>query len=396
MSQPFVLVHIVTKLELGGAQLATLHQVQHTTFGVRPRHLLFGPGGMLDAAAAAMPGVRCWPIEALSGPLSLTRDSRAVWQLTQALRVIEKAHPGCPLLVHTHSSKAGILGRWAAWAVGAACIVHTIHGFGYQRHMSRGLFASLWAAERLTAMVTDGFTADSEANVARGRHEGLLTDKPCAVVHCGVDVAAYAPGPAPAGLKAALGIAPQDAVVLGVACLKPQKNPLSFVRVAQQVVRQRPHTSFILAGDGVLRPVVMAAIETAGIAGKCRLLGWRRDIAELLRVSDVVLHTSLWEGLPQVFAQAMACARPIVASCVDGAPEAIEVGVTGFLRSPQDAAGMAEDVCLLLADPGRAQAMGQAGLRRAQRFSQGRMLADLRAFYVASTAKPPTLRRLWA
>jgi glycosyltransferase involved in cell wall biosynthesis len=182
-----------------------------------------------------------------------------------------------------------------------------------------------------------------------------------------------------------LGIDPADAVVLTVACLKPQKDPLSWVRVAQRVVQQRPQTSFILAGDGVMRPAVTAAIAAANLSQKCRLLGWRSDIAQLLRLCDVVLHTSLWEGLPQVFAQAMACARPVVATCVDGAPEAIEAGVTGLLRQAGDVAGLAEDVAFLLANPGYAQAMGQASQSRAERFSQERMLLDLQQFYADLT-----------
>lgn len=381
MATDFVLVHIVTRLELGGAQLATLYQVQHTQFGVRPRHLIFGPGGMLDDVARALADVRCWPVCSLQNPLRPARDLKAVRELVGVLKAIQKMHPGRMLVVHTHSSKAGILGRWAARFVGAACIVHTIHGFGHHRHMSKVLFAGLWAAEQATACITSGFTADSQANLERGQKEGLLGDRPRCVVRCGIDVSAFAAAQASLGLKERLGIDAADAVVLGVACLKPQKDPLTWVEVARRVLLQRPQTTFLLAGDGVLRPQVAAAIAQARIAAKCRLLGWRHDVAALMNLCDVVLHTSLWEGLPQVFAQAMACARPVVATCVDGAPEAIETGVTGLLRPAQDAAGLSADVLRLLIDPDFARSLGRAAASRVEQFSQTRMLRDLEAFY---------------
>ncbi|RYF05829.1 MAG: hypothetical protein EOO40_09955, partial [Deltaproteobacteria bacterium] len=172
MKNPYVLVHIVTKLELGGAQLATLHQVTHSTFGARGRHLVFGPGGMLDGEAHRIVGVTAWPIAALTGPLYASRDAVALFAMVRCLRRIGLQHPGCKLLVHTHSSKAGILGRWAAFFAGAACVVHTIHGFGHQPSMPKALYYALWAAEKAAAPITSGFTADSQANLDRGCAEG--------------------------------------------------------------------------------------------------------------------------------------------------------------------------------------------------------------------------------
>lgn len=390
MTNPYVLVHIVTKLELGGAQLATLHQVTHSAFGARGRHLVFGPGGMLDAEAHKIPGVTAWPIAALTGPLHAARDAAAIFAIVKCLRRIRLRHAGCKLLVHTHSSKAGILGRGAALVAGAECLVHTIHGFGHQPSMPKALFYALWAAEKVAAPITSGFTADSQANLDRGWAEGLLGQKPAAVVRCGIDLTAFSPGAPPSGLRRALGLTPQSPIVLTVACLKPQKDPLTWVEVAARVVAVRPNAVFLLAGDGVLKPAVVQAIEARGLAAHCRLLGWRHDVLDLMRLSDLVLHTSLWEGLPQVFAQAMACAKPIVATCVDGAPEAIQAGVTGLLRPPKDAAGLAADVRTLLDDPKAAKAMGQAAQPRANAFSQAHMCADLDRFYRKLTGLAPS------
>ncbi|RYF03625.1 MAG: hypothetical protein EOO40_12020 [Deltaproteobacteria bacterium] len=278
----YVLVHVITKLELGGAQLATLHQVRHSQFAPGPHHLVYGPGGLLDPTLAEAGGaIVGWPVPAMANPLRPWRDARAVVGIARALRRIAAAHPGRKLLVHTHSSKAGVLGRIAAHHVGAACIVHSIHGFGHHRTMPGPLFAALWAAERLAARLTTGFTADAAANLNRAAAEGLLGSKPQCVVRCGIDLHAFTPGPASAALRTALKLAPGAPVVLTVACLKPQKDPMTWVRVAQRVLSRRPDVVFIMAGDGVLRPRVAAALRAAGIAGQCYLLGWRRDIADL-------------------------------------------------------------------------------------------------------------------
>jgi glycosyltransferase involved in cell wall biosynthesis len=382
----YVLVHVITKLELGGAQLATLYQVRHSQFAKGPHHLVYGPGGLLDSTLAEADGaIVGWPVPALANPLRPWRDARAVAGITRALRRIAGAHPGRKLLVHTHSSKAGILGRIAAHHVGAACIVHSIHGFGHHRAMPRPLFAALWAAERLASGLTTGFTADAAANLKRAAVEGLLGNKPRCVVRCGIDLNTFTPGPASAALRKELRLVSGAPFVLTVACLKPQKDPLTWVRVAQRVLTRRPDAVFAMAGDGVLRPQVAAALSAAGIADQCHLLGWRHDIADLLRLADIVLHTSRWEGLPQVFAQAMAIGRPIVATAVDGAPEAIVAGVSGFLRPPGDAAGLATDTLRLLGDSDMSRRYGAAGRQHSAQFAQTQMVADLDAFYARMT-----------
>jgi glycosyltransferase involved in cell wall biosynthesis len=385
-----ILVHVITKLELGGAQLATLHEVAHSRIAPAPRYLVFGSGGLLDAEARALPGVQCREAPSLGRAIDPVSDLRAVWELQRILRDLRTAHPGRPLLVHTHSSKAGIVGRWAARWAGAACIVHTIHGFGHQPGMRRPTFAALWLAERATARITDGFTADSEANLVRGRRERLLGDVPQAVVRCGIDLDAFAPRPPPAGLRERLGLTPGQPVVLNVSCLKPQKDPRLFVQVAAEALGRHPDAVFLHAGDGELREQVEADIAARRLQGRVRLLGWRRDVPDLLHLADVLLLTSRWEGLPQVFPQAMAAAKPIVATAVDGAPEAIAHGETGFLAPHGDAAGLAAALCRLIADPDLRRRMGEAGRRRAAAFSQAEMVRDLDAFYERLLRKDPS------
>jgi glycosyltransferase involved in cell wall biosynthesis len=392
VSDTWDLAHVITKLELGGAQLATLYEVEHATACTGDRFLLYGPGGMLEPEARALEKVRAVEVPALAREVRPGRDARAVAQLSLALRRLRT--PGRRLLVHTHSSKAGILGRGAARAAGADVVVHSIHGFGHADPwapaLRRGAFL---AAEQLAAHITDGYTADSAANLDQAWRDGILGQVPARVVRCGIDTGAFAkPARQPAAVRAELGCGSD--VVLGAFCFKPQKDPITFLRVAAEVLRHRPDTEFWLAGDGELRPVVEEEIGRLGIGERVRLLGWRRDVADLLHACDLLLHTSLWEGLPQVFPQAMVAGRAVVATSVDGAPEAIEDGVTGLLCAPGDVHALAAAVVQLLADPALRETMGRSGKAAAAAFSRERMVEELDRLYLELMGGPRRRARL--
>lgn len=376
------LVHIITRLELGGAQLATLTQVAQSRFPNGARWLVSGQGEQLDAHAAHLDGVRWHPIPSLVRELVPASDSRAWWALYQTLSGLRRRYSRDKILVHTHSSKAGVLGRTAAAAAGIDRVVHSIHGFGHSHHGTRLQRRAFLHAERAVAGVTDAFTADSRANLTQGQREGILRHKPARFVPCGIPVAAYRKPAVPrAQMRQNLGIARGERAVLGLGCFKPQKDPETFVRVAARVLAAAPRTVFLLAGDGTLRPQVEALIDKLGLHKRVRLLGWRNDVPNLLHAADVLLHTSVWEGLPQAFAQAMAAGLPIVATGVDGAPEAIEHGGNGFLCPPGDSARLAQHVLTLLGDRQLRARLGAAGRQRASAFSEARMLSMLDALY---------------
>jgi len=175
---------------------------------------------------------------------------------------------------------------------------------------------------------------------------------------------------------------PEDRVVVGmVACLKPQKSPVDFVEVAARVLKVTDRVHFIMAGDGELRPAVEARIRELGISGYMTLLGWQKDMPEVYRNLDVVVLTSLWEGLPCVFSEAMAAGIPIVATNVDGAREAIIDRDTGFLHGPHDIDGMAKSVLKLVEDPALRVAMGRRGKSRVTEFDISTSVAALESAY---------------
>jgi glycosyltransferase involved in cell wall biosynthesis len=367
--------HVITQLELGGAQQNTLHTVAHLDRQRFEVGLVAGRGGILDGEARAIADLDLRWVPELVREIHPLKDTAALIRLVAILRAMK------PHLVHTHSSKAGILGRWAAHLAGVPAVVHTIHGFGFHAQMRRTQRGCLKALEVCTAPLTTRFLAVSRANLERGVREGIFPREQAALLRSGVALAAFRNGARPGALRAELGI-PADAPVVGmVACLKPQKAPVDFVRAAEQVAAAVPGAHFLLVGDGVLRGAVEEAIRKASLSGRFHLLGWRRDIPAIFKNLDLVALTSRWEGLPRVVPEAMAACLPVVATRVDGTPEAIVEGVTGFLVEPGDVPALAGRIAWLLSHREEARRMGRAGRERVDEFDIDEMVRRQEALY---------------
>jgi glycosyltransferase involved in cell wall biosynthesis len=359
-AQPITVVHIITKMELGGAQRNTLYTVQHLDSQMFRVYLLTGPGGELLDEARGCAGWRCIPD--LIREISPRRDLAALLQIRRAIKRIRADAPeGSPLIIHTHSSKAGILGRWAAWLAGVRIIVHSVHGFGfheYQKRTTRLLYQML---ERISSGITTRFIVVSEANRRTGEEAGIFSGDQACLIRSGIDIQAFASAPSdPMAVRRELGIAPDVPLITMVACFKPQKAPLDFVRACAAVHHRHPEACFLLAGDGELRPRIEASVAENGLGKIFFMPGWRRDIAALLHASQIAVLSSYWEGLPQVVPQACAAGLPVVATRVDGTPEIVRNGVNGFLVPPGETGLLAEKIIYLLDHPEEARAMGQA------------------------------------
>ncbi len=350
--------HVITLLELGGAQENTLYTVAHLGAGFLPS-LVCGPGGILDDDAKRL-GVPLRFVPALGRPVRPHRDLAALLAL---VRIFRRERPD---IVHTHSSKAGILGRLAARLASVPRVVHTIHGYGFNASQSWPQHRTYLALERLAARFTHRFIAVSRANREDGIALRLFTPERVSLIRSGVKLLEFERASRPDGgtarrngLRRELGL-PQEAPLVGmVACLKPQKSPLTFVDVAARVARDVPGAVFVVAGDGELRGEVERRAVELRLGGRLRLLGWRRDVPKVLASLDVLVHTSLWEGLPRVLPEAIASGVPIVATSADGTTDILKDGSTGIVREPGDVEGLASGVTRLLRDRDFARALAE-------------------------------------
>jgi glycosyltransferase involved in cell wall biosynthesis len=226
------------------------------------------------------------------------------------------------------------------------------------------------------------FIAVSHANIKRGIAEGIFPRKKTFLIRSGIELEEFT------GIrgkkqekKRVLGFEPCLPLVSMIGCLKPQKAPLDYVEVAHQVLRER-EACFILVGDGELRERVEKRVNQLGLGERFKLLGWRRDIPEILAATDILCLTSLWEGLPRVLPQAMAVGVPIVATGVDGTPEAVMHKVNGFVAKPRDTGAMAKRIIYLLDNPHEAAKMGKAGKKMVGQFDIQRMVRKQEDLYL--------------
>jgi glycosyltransferase involved in cell wall biosynthesis len=214
----------------------------------------------------------------------------------------------------------------------------------------------LIALERMVGRITTWWIAVSQADMAQGFRWRFFTKETVSLVRAGIDPEPFVKARGAVArqrVRSELGIGPSDLVIGTVACLKPQKEPENFVRVAALVAEELPQARFILAGDGVLRDRIDRLVRENLLSGRFHLLGWRRDIPELMSAMDVFVLTSRWEGLPCVLLEARAAAVPVVATDVGGAKEAIEEGIHGWLCPVGDTTAMARRVRAVIEDKQR-------------------------------------------
>lgn len=368
-------IHVITKLELGGAQKVTLMTLERLPRDRYDVALVTGPDGLLVDWANRIPDLhRVWLPP-------LIREVRPMKDLAAFFALFRLFRRERPQVVHTHSSKAGILGRWAAKFAGVPFIFHTAHGFGFhdfQRPAARSFYVWL---ERITSKITTRLVVVSLANARKGESHGVFKRGDWILCRDAISVREYLQVE-PRRRKLKEWNVPENKLIVGmIACLKPQKAPADFVDVAAQVLKKNDKAHFVLAGDGELRPEVESRIRELGIERHITLLGWQTDMPEVYRNLDIVVLTSLWEGLPCVFSEAMAGRLPIVATNVDGAREAIIHGESGYLHEPHDIEGMADSVLQLIESPGLRQEMGRRGHARVMEFDIGTSVDTLETAY---------------
>ncbi|HEX9156187.1 MAG TPA: glycosyltransferase [Nitrospira sp.] len=329
--------HVITKLELGGAQEVALYAVSHLD-RTRFRHVLVaGPRGMLTEEARRLPGVQTIIVPSLGRRIHAVSDLFALFGLVALFLRLR------PAIVHTHSSKAGILGRWAAWLARVPVIIHTVHGFGITPAQSKWLQQWLLLLERMTGWITTHWITVAQVDAQKGRRWRLF-DQNVSVIRPGIDPRPFQVPIQPAlraRLREEFRAGPDNQLIGTVACLKPQKAPEDSILVAKWVCDMMPEARFVLIGDGELRPRIEALIQRHRLQDRVRLTGWRRDIDMAMKAFDALLLTSHWEGLPRVILEASAAGLPIVATKVGGVDEVVTHGPTVRLCAAGDIEGLA-------------------------------------------------------
>ena len=382
---PIRVAHIITRLILGGAQENTLYTAigQHRD----PRFDVTlvcgideaGEGNMFAEANRA--GVRTVVLPSLLREIRPFTDMRAFIELYRFLR------NGAFTVVHTHSSKAGILGRLAARAAGVPVVLHTIHGMAFHEYQSAWKNAVYVALERLCAPLSDRIISVSQRLSDAAVARGIGRQAQHTTIFSGMELDRFLSAAARFSAAAArerVGIPAHAPVVGKVARLFPLKGHEQFLQAAAVISQRMPEVYFLLVGDGPLRDEVRADADRLGLGERLVMVGRvpPETVPDYIQAMDVVVHTSLREGIARVLPQAGAVGKPVVTFDLDGAPEVVRDGVSGYLVPPIDVVQVAERTLELLRDPGRRTAFGQAGRAfAAEHFSVERMVSRINALY---------------
>ena len=376
------IVHFITRLIIGGAQENTLLTVedQHHLFGDRVT-LITGPGlgpeGSLEDRARRG-GLDVRLIGASRRAIHPWHDWQTWRELKTLLRDIR------PDLLHTHSSKAGIIGRAVAARLGIPC-VHTIHGAAFHFGQSPLAFGVYRQLERWAGRRTDRFISVCDAMTDQYVAAGIGTREKYVTVYSGFDVEPFlSPPRPPEKVREELGLLPEHVVIGKVARLFPLKGHEFIIRAARDVIRRCPAARFLLVGDGILRAGFEAELESQGLRDRFVFAGLvpPERVAELIHAMDIVVHTSVWEGLARVLPQGLIAGKPVVSYDIDGAKEVVIPGETGFLVPARSNEELSDALCELVNDPQLRQRLGKTGRDRfTDRFRHQTMTKQIREVY---------------
>lgn len=383
------IAHIITRLILGGAQENTVLNCEDLLRDYGDDVLLVtGPplgqeGSLLQRARSA--GIPLAIVPSLRRAIHPWHDWVSLRTIRRELRAFR------PDVVHTHSGKAGLLGRMAASSLRVPAIVHTVHGAPFHPYQSALARAALRGCERYAARRCDRLVSVADAMTQQMVQARVAPAEKFVTVHSGLEVDQFLHAPELRwAVRKELGYQDGQIVIGKVARLFHLKGHADVIEAAARLVPKHPQVQFLLVGDGVLRPEIEQQVARAGLGGHVRLVGLvgPERIPGLMAAMDILVHASLREGLARVLPQALITGRPVVSYDVDGAREVVIPGETGFLAPPRDVAALTAGLESLVIDGNLRQRLGAEGRRRfADQFRHETMTRKLRELYVQILAE---------
>jgi glycosyltransferase involved in cell wall biosynthesis len=291
-------------------------------------------------------------------------------------------------IVHTHTSKGGFLGRIAARVARVPTIIHTIHGFAFHE-FTGGLVTALYVhLEKLAARFCDFIICVNNEDRCTAIDKGIAQPDKIVTILNGIDLRQFE-GIVDTDLqREGLGL-PKEAMLVGtVGRLAPQKGFVHLIEAIPYILRAHPQTWFLFAGDGPLKAELQALAKDLGVADRCRFLGFRRDIPQLLMCYDIFALPSLWEGLSVTLLEAMATGRAVIATDIKGNREVVTDGVNGVLCQPRNSQALANAIIHLLENQEKARLLGMRARQTIeQRFDEQIMLERTLELYRTLTGR---------
>ncbi len=370
--------HVITRLCKGGAQDNTFHTVRLANSERFDVQLISGPTageeGSIEAEVEAA-GIPILREPDLVRNVSPFRDHRALGNLTDRFKRER------PDIVHTHTSKAGVLGRLAARRAGVPIVVHTPHGNIFDGYFSLPATTLFTLIERRAAAWSDRIVELTTGGIEEHLHQGIGRREQYETIFSGIDLAPFDSAlEAREHTRQSLGIANADFLVGGVGRLEPIKGFTYFIAAAQRIAQDVPEARFVLAGVGSQESELRA--QASPLGDGFQFLGMRRDIPNLMSALDLLVVPSLNEGMGRVILEAGAAKTAVVASDVGGIPDVVDDARTGVLVPAKNADAIADVVVTLARNPERLYIMSESGHAKVvPAFGLDRMVAKIEALY---------------
>jgi glycosyltransferase involved in cell wall biosynthesis len=376
------IVHIITRLIIGGAQENTLLSCEGQHDRGHDVTLITGPGigpeGSLMQRAKGY-GYRVIEIDEMRRSILPVKDFRTYLRLVQVLKELK------PDVVHTHSSKAGIIGRWAADKARVPVIIHTIHGLAFTASTSRIVNTIYRQLERQAAPLTTKIVCVADAMAEQSLKGGVGQRDQYVTVYSGMETRAFLePRISRAEMRRMLKLEEHHVAVGTIARLFNLKGHDDLIDIAPALCKKYPDLRFLWVGDGSLRSVYEWHIEKLGLKDRFILTGLVKpqEIPNFTGAMDILVHPSRREGLARALPQGQLAGCPVICYDIDGNAEGLIDGQTGFVIEPFRKEQLAERIGVLMDDPALRQRMGEAGRAFAlRRFDTSTMVEDLERVY---------------
>jgi len=388
MSRTTKVLHIITRLDMGGSAQNTLlscvgldpalYSVTLVKGSTEESNMTREEVERLerDLASARRQGVTVITIPTLVRRISPSNDLRAF------LAILRHLHRLRPDIIHTHTSKAGLLGRVAAWLARVPVVVHTPHGHVFYGHFGPTLSWFFLLVERVLRRITTHLVALTPGEAEDYMDLGVMPPHQISVIPSGIDLHRFTGARVDRlSKRRELGLPPAALAIGFVGWLLPIKGLSFLVRAMPGILVRHPESFLVVAGKGDEEVKLRSLADSLGLNGRVLFLGWRPDVDEILPCLDLLVLPSLNEGMGRVLVEAMAAGVPIVASCTGGVPDLVWDGENGLLVPPADSGALEQAISQLFRDePGRRR-MAATGKKICGQYSAESMVRQISELY---------------
>jgi glycosyltransferase involved in cell wall biosynthesis len=384
MKRKIKVCHIITKMVYGGASLGTLTLAENLSTEIFENTIICGPqsndeGNLLQVVPRSKLSIIV--IKEMVREINPIKDVRLFLKLMHFIK--ENKYD----IIHTHGSKAGVIGRLAAAVVRAPAVLYTVHGWGLKAAplIFREIFRFV---EGILATITTKILFQTEADMKEATLYRVGTQDQYILIGNGIDLNPFTEYDRIRAREIREELKLHKKRVVGtVGRVSPAKNPIGFISIAERLLKETQDVIFLFVGGGEMLDEARRRVRDLHLESDIIFLGVRRDIPELLSNFDVFILPSLWEGMPRSVIEALTLSKPVVAYGVGGLAEIIEDGRNGFIVSLNHIDKFVKSVKYLLENPVLCEKMGRMGRTIAQRYDVSNVVEKTKSLYLQLAAR---------